>query len=113
MQQTTLLPALVDASSHRLTSRRRRVGEGGGPGGHKQVMWEHFKKHHYKSEGLNPVAECAVARWRGEPIGFIAVLPQPGGQFTWPTARGSRTVIEPVCYSTRTSIASTPTVTHQ
>ena len=58
-------------------------------------MWERFKKHHYKSEGLNPVAECAVARWRGEPIGFIAVLPQPGGQFTWPTMRGSRTVIEP------------------
>ena len=46
---------------------------------HKNALWDElFKQHHYMSGELSPQATCVVARWGAQPVGFVAVLPQPG-----------------------------------
>ena len=45
---------------------------------HKRKMWDKFKEHHYMDSAMNTAATCAVARWGRTPVGFVAVLPQPG-----------------------------------
>lgn len=45
---------------------------------YKQRMWEMFKSYHYMDSSLNQASTCAIARWGSTPVGFVAVLPQPG-----------------------------------
>lgn len=40
--------------------------------------WARFARHHYLSGSLNPAATAYLARWRGQPVGFCAVLPLIG-----------------------------------
>ena len=55
------------------------VGDQTGGKEHKNALWDElFKQHHYMSGELSPQATCAVARWGAQPVGFVAVLPQPG-----------------------------------
>lgn len=41
-------------------------------------LWQRFKRFHYLSAELSPAARCYVTRWQGEPIVFIATLPNMG-----------------------------------
>ena len=71
---------------------------------HRNRLWDAFKRHHYMSHDLNNAAHAFCARWAGKPVGFSAVLPQPGvkekgksyeeSRTMW---RESRLVIMPDC----------------
>jgi GNAT superfamily N-acetyltransferase len=41
--------------------------------------WSVFKKHHYLSDDLNKSSRCYIAKWNGNPVGFVSVLPMPSG----------------------------------
>jgi GNAT superfamily N-acetyltransferase len=41
--------------------------------------WSVFKKHHYLSDDLNKSSRCYLAKWNGNPVGFVSVLPMPSG----------------------------------
>jgi len=41
--------------------------------------WRVFKDHHYLSEDINKSSRCYVAKWNGNPVGFVSVLPMPSG----------------------------------
>lgn len=60
----------------------------------KYEAWNLFKKYHYLSQDLNKASRCFCAFLDGNPIAFIAILPQPSGYFKngW---RLSRTVVLP------------------
>ena len=60
----------------------------------KYDVWDLFKKYHYLSQDLNKAAKCYCAFLDGNPIAFLAILPQPSGYFKngW---RMSRTVVLP------------------
>ena len=57
-------------------------------------VWPIFRHHHYLDGNLNRTAQCWLAIWDGEIVGFSAALPFPNGNFknAW---RGHRTVILP------------------
>ena len=58
------------------------------------AWWGLFKNHHYLTGEMNKAAQCFLARWNNQPIGFASALPFPNGNFknAW---RGHRTVILP------------------
>ena len=56
---------------------RRKQAENERPA-YKRRMWELFEQHHYMSAELSMQSTCAIARWGGTPVGFIAVMPRPG-----------------------------------
>lgn len=43
--------------------------------------WSLFKQHHYLTSELNPAADCYMAVWGEEIVGFEALLPFPSGTF--------------------------------
>ena len=45
---------------------------------HMLRMWDLFKRHHYLSHELNDCIHGHVARWNGEPVGFVGDKPVPG-----------------------------------
>ena len=60
-----------------ITDARRKQAENERPA-YKRRMWELFEQHHYMSAELSMQSTCAIARWGGTPVGFIAVMPRPG-----------------------------------
>jgi GNAT superfamily N-acetyltransferase len=42
------------------------------------AAWRMFARHHYLSGALNPVAQCFLGLWSGEPAAFCATLPLAG-----------------------------------
>lgn len=45
----------------------------------KAQAWDLFREHHYLSGNLNKTSNCFMAMHNNLPVGFIAVLPMPGG----------------------------------
>ena len=69
------------------------VGDLAGGKQYKNALWDDiFKEHHYMSAELPVTATCAVARWGARPVGFVAVLPQPGVHEAGLSYEESRTV---------------------
>ena len=56
--------------------------------------WSMFRDHHYLSGDINKSARCWLAMWRGQPVGFSAVISFPSGSVK-NGYRGHRTVILP------------------
>ncbi len=40
----------------------------------KRSVWRLFKRYHYLSSNLNPVARCYIATWNDQPVGFCSTI---------------------------------------
>ncbi|HTU27315.1 MAG TPA: GNAT family N-acetyltransferase [Pirellulales bacterium] len=79
---------VIDMASRRLERRRLRrpsieleLYRAG------RDLWPLFAPHHYLSGKLNATARCYVARWRGRPVTFCALLPVIGRRRYWRFSR--------------------------
>ncbi|MGE5610160.1 MAG: GNAT family N-acetyltransferase [Bacillota bacterium] len=52
-----------------------------------RAAWKLFAKHHYMSANLHPAAQCFMALWNGEPVGFVAMMANFGHKGFWRISR--------------------------